>query len=269
MSIERKGNEQTNREIIEKLKIIIDSEERKPLMQRDVDLITECVDYLMELEQGVELSEKELEEEKQKIYKYNRKLKKTSKKWRFKRILIAACFILLTVSASFAATANNFNAVNILKELEFKIAELIDGEKLEHNGYTISKVNDAVYYESIEDFKNNTENKIMYPTVFPQKIQLTNVMVSCDNGNPNYQTVMYITDNPDYGIIVHTDPDYKKDFLSNQNLTVKIFNGHKCYIDIGSKGLQCTFVFRDSTYIINAKTTDELKIIITNMKEIS
>lgn len=269
MSIEQKSNECSNQEIAEKLRKIIDSEERKPLAQRDVALITECVDYLMELEQGIELSNEELEEEKQKIYRYNRDLRMPSKNCSFKRILIAACFVILTVSASFIATAQGFNAVSILKELEQIIADMIDGEKLEYNGYTISKVSDAVYYDSIEGFKNNTNIEVMYPAIFPQKLQLKSVMTSCDNDNSDYQTVMFITDNPDYGIIVHTDPDYRKDFLSNQNLTVKIINGHKCYIDTGSKGLQCTFVYRDSTYIINTKTTDELKIIITNMKEIS
>lgn len=267
MSIEQKSNECSNRETVEKLKKIIDSEERKPLTQRDVDLITECVDYLMELEQGIELSNEELEEEKQKIYEYNRDLRKLSKNCRLKRMLIAACFVILTVSASFVATAQDFNAVSILKELEQKIADMIDGEKLEHNGYTISKVSDAVYYDSIEEFRNNTNIEVMYPAIFPQKLQLKNVMTSCDGDDSDYQTVMFITDNPDYCVIVHTNPDYRKDFINNKNLTLEIISGHKCYIGQINKKYQGSFVYRGSTYIVNAKTEDELKIIITNMKE--
>ena len=91
MSIERINNDESNQVLVEKLKAIIEFESSKPISEQDIDLIDECVDYLMELENGIELTDEELEKGKQQIYKLLDKKNKPQKQIRIKGLLIAAC----------------------------------------------------------------------------------------------------------------------------------------------------------------------------------
>lgn len=274
MSIDRKSNEYSNQEIIEKLRAIIDLEEFKPLAERDVDLITECVDYLMELEQGVELTQEELEEEKQKIYAYNKNLNKPAKKLKFKGLLIAACFVILMLLANFAAMACGIDTISILKEWGHRIVEMFEGEETEYKGYTIIKQGEIINFDSVDDFENNTQINILYPTVFPQNIELKTITLvgSYDENNnytSDYHTISFITNNPNISVIVHTNPSYIKSFITNESLSFVEINGYECYIDNVNRNIHATFVCQDNTYIVKSNSLDELKLIVSNLKESS
>lgn len=274
MSIDRTSNEYSNQEIIKKLRAIIDLEESKPLAERDVDLITECVDYLMELEQGVELTQEELEKEKQKIYAYNKNLNKPAKRLKFKGLLVAACFVILMLLANFVAIACGVDTISILKEWGHRIVEMFEGEEAEYKGYTIIKQGEIVNFDSVDDFENNTQINILYPTVFPQNIELKTITLvgSYDESNnytSDYYTVSFITNNPNISVIVHTNPSYIKSFITNESLSFVDINGYECYIDNVNQNIHATFVCQDNTYIVKSNSLDELKLIVSNLKESS
>ena len=144
MSIERINNDESNQALVEKLRAIIEIESSKPISEQDVDLIDECVDYLMELENGIELTDEELESGKKHIYMLLDKNKKPQKKLRFKGLLIAACLAILILLANFVALACGIDTISILKEWGHNIVEMFEGEKEEYGGVTIIKENESI-----------------------------------------------------------------------------------------------------------------------------
>lgn len=272
MSIDRKSNEYSNQEIIEKLRAIIDLEESKPLAERDVDLITECVDYLMELEQGVELTQEELEEEKQKIYAYNKNLNKPAKRFKFKGLLVAACFVILMLLANFVAIACGVDTIAMLKNLGYSIVEMIVGEQKDIDGNSIVKVEKSLSYNSIEDFLQTETDAILYPTKMPDgididSIKIRNSMEDFSTYNVDYKDYFFVATDSNYSFIVRTSPNAQKQFLTNSNLDHEIINSYDCYIFQDTTYVQCNFIHENIVYEISVPTYESLITIINNLKE--
>lgn len=272
MSIDRKSNEYSNQEIIEKLRAIIDLEESKPLAERDVDLITECVDYLMELEQGVELTQEELEEEKQKIYAYNKNLNKPAKRLKFKGLLIAACFVVLMLIANFVAIACGVDTMSILKEWGYRIVEMFEGEQAEYKGITIIKGSNSKTYGTIDEFLTQEDYKILYPTKLPKNVEIIEVKI-CNSFNDDnsysseYNDIYYVTNLSNTSIIVSMNPNANKDFLTNPCYTNETINNYDCFLYQPSNTLQCFFIHESIVYNIQTTSYDNLITILNNLKE--
>jgi len=272
MSIERINNDESNQVIIDKLKAIIEIESAKPISEQDIDLIDECVDYLMELENGIELTEEEIEEGKQQIYKLLDKKKKPQKKIKFKGLLIAACLAAMLLLVNFVAMACGVDTISILKEWGHTILGMFEGEKEEYGGVTIIKENQILTFRTMDEFKSNINSDILVPSVFPESTKLNNVSVagSYDKNNnylSNYYTISFATNNPNTSVIVHTNPDYPKDFMTAPALNTEKIGGHTCYYFVEGSTFHCSFVYRNITYIIRAPNMDSLKTIIENLKE--
>ena len=272
MSIERINNDESNQVIIDKLKAIIEIESAKPISEQDIDLIDECVDYLMELENGIELTEEEIEEGKQQIYKLLDKKKKPQKKIRFKGLLIAACLAAMLLLVNFVAMACGVDTISILKEWGHNIVGMFEGEKEEYGGVTIIKENESLSFDSVSDFKKNTDYDILCPTSFPEGTKLKKIKVtgSYDMNNnyiSNYHSITFVTDNPQISVIVYTNPDYRKDFMTAPDLLMEEIGGHSCYFFEEETMIQCSFVHNDMTYIVKAQNITELRMIIENLKE--
>lgn len=272
MSIERINNDESNQALIEKLRAIIEIESSKPISEQDVDLIDECVDYLMELENGIELTDEELENGKKQIYMLLDKNKKPQKKLKFKGLLIAACLATLMLLANFVALACGIDTVSILKEWGHNIIEMFEGEKEEFNGVTIIKENQILTFNSIEDFKFETNVNVLIPSSFPEgkRISVVSVAGSYDKNNnytSDYYTVSFVTSDPNTSVIIHTNPDYPKEFLTNPNLSFKRIGEYDCYLYVNDLMIQCSFIHNESTYIVKAQNDGDLELIIKNLKE--
>lgn len=272
MSIERINNDESNQVLIEKLKAIIEIESTKPIHEQDVDLIDKCVDYLMELENGIELTNEELEKGKQQIYKLLEKKNKPKKKIKIKGLLIAACLAAMLILANFVALACGIDTISALKELGYSIVEMFEGDKEEYGGVTIIKENESLSFDSVKDFKKNTSFGVLCPTVFPDGVELKKIKVtgsydSLNNYVETYYTVAMITNNPDVSIIAHTNPNYSKDFITDAGLLTDKFGQFTCYYFIEETKVRCYFVHNNITYVIKAQNIDVLKTIIENLKE--
>ena len=273
MSIERINNDESNQAIIEKLRAIIEIESSKPISEQDIDLIDECVDYLMELENGIELTDEELENGKKQICMLLDKNKKPQKKLRFKGLLIAACLAILILLANFVALACGIDTVSILKEWGHNIVEMFEGEKEEYGAVTIIKENESLSFDSVNNFKKNTSFDVLCPMVLPDGVELKKIKVTGSYDSQNnyistYYTVAFITNDHNVSVIAHTNPDYPKDFVYDSNIEKEIINGFECYISKKELFSQCSLVCNGTTYIVKAKNDFELKQIIENLKEI-
>lgn len=272
MSVERINNDESNQALIEKLKEIIESESLKPISEQDIDLIDECVDYLMDLETGIELTDEELEKGKQHIYKLLDKNNKPKKQIRIKGLLIAACLSALLLLANFVALACGIDTISILKQWGYNIVEMFEGDKEEYGGVTIIKENESLSFDSVKELKNNTSFDILVPTVFPDGVELKKIKVtgSYDANNnyiSNYHSIFFVTNKPQVSIVIFTNPDYSKDFMLDTGLLTEKIGQYMCYYFVEESTVQCYFVHKNNTYVIKAQNIDLLKIIIENLKE--
>lgn len=271
MSIERINNDESNQALIEKLRAIIEIESSKPIPEQDVDLIDECVDYLMELENGIELTDEELKKGKKQIYMLLDKNKKPQKNIRFKGLLIAACLAILILLANLVALACGFDTISLLKEWGNRIVSMVQGEQIEYKGITILK-DEKIIFSSIEEFNNETQLKILYPTKLPENINLSIVTLggSYDKNNnfsTEYYDVVFATNDPQTSITIHTYPEFSNYFISNSNLSKENINGYECYLDFMDTEVQCSFAFDENSYVIRAKNYEDIKTIVLNLKE--
>lgn len=272
VSIEHINNDESNQALIEKLRAIIEIESSKPISEQDVDLIDECVDYLMELENGIELTDEELEKGKKQIYMLLDKNKKPQKKFRFKGFLIAACLAILILLANFVALACGVDTISILKEWGYNIVEMFEGEKEEYSGVTIIKENESLSFDSINDFKKNTSFDVLCPTVLPDEVELKKIKVTGsydvnNNYNSDYHSIFFVTNNPQYSIIVYTNPDYPKDFMSDNSFLSEKFGKHTCYYFADELSVRCYFEYENITYVLKSNNINDLKMIIENLRE--
>lgn len=268
MGIER--NENINKEeLIEKLRAVIYAESSKPAAEMDADLVAECVDYLMELENSRRLTEDEIDSEIQKIITETQKPRKSNP--RFKALLIAACIAILVLSVNIFAMARGTDAISLLQELGNKVIEMFDGERVSDKNKEAVKLGDGALYNSVEDFINEEKLSVLYPTVLPGNAKITSVTLTASfvNGEYNavYKDVIYTTDKPSLSMSIRTNPDYPKGFLSDPNAEIKTINGYECYIIDLEASVQCFFVYNSNVYVINALTCEDAELIINNLRE--
>lgn len=268
MSDERNGNI-NNEELIKELRAIIHAESSKPASEMDADLVAECVDYLMELENHRRLTEEEIDGEIEKIFAKTTKTRKTHP--RFKALLIAACIAILVLSVNIFAMACGTDVISLLRDLGDSIVEMLDGEKVKREEVDIVKGEAAVSYESAEELFKRENISALYPTKLPNDSKITNVslIASFVNGTYNavYKDVIYTTDNPRLGIMIYTNPDFNKGFMNDPNAEIKAINGYECYMIHLEASVQCFFVHNNNVYLVNAPTNEDAELIINNLRE--
>lgn len=268
MGIER--NENINKEeLIEKLRAVIYAESSKPASEMDADLVAECVDYLMELENSRRLTEDEIDSEIQKIITETQKPRKSNP--RFKALLIAACMAVIILSFNIFALACGTDAISLLRELGDKVVEMFDGEKIVVDDKETVKLGDVITYDSVEEFLKEENISVLYPTVLPDNAKITSVSLTASfvNGeyNAEYRDIDYITDNATIHVAVYTNPVFNRGFLSDPNAEVKTINNHECYISQIETSAQGFFIHGNNVYVVNAPTCEDVEFIISNLKE--
>ena len=268
MGIERNENI-SKEELIKNLRAVIRAESSKPASEMDADLVAECVDYLMELENSRRLTENEIDSEIEKIIAKTQKPRKTAP--RFKALLIAACMAVIILSFNIFALACGTNAISLLRELGDRVVEMFDGEKIIVDDKETVKLGDVITYDSVEDFLQNETISVLYPTKLPRDAKITGVALkdSFVNGvhKPEYKDVVYAFDNQSLHITIYTNPDYNKGFMTDPNAESKEINGYQCYIVQIESYFQCYIMYKDVVCRINAPTCEDIELIINNLKE--
>ncbi len=276
--MENQRNNEQNKALAEKLRNIIILESEKPDSEKDIDLIKECVDFLMEVEEREDLSKEQIEEAKNKVFDSAESnivsINKPKKKRSLKALLIAACVVLFILVAGLVSTvAFDWNDTSALNELGNKFFDMLPGERTELHDITVIQSGEAVVYKSIENFLEEKKMNVLYPTELPTGFRIEKINIFEEQGLKDsqkmYKTVQYVTNSYETSVIFTNDPGLKESVLENKNLSAEKINDFTCYTDNSSDSLfnQSYIIIGDITYTINAQTKDDVLLIVNNLKE--
>ncbi len=261
-----------NQELIKMLHAVVWAETQKALDKMDTELIKVCVDLLIKYENLEPLSPQQLKQAQDDLIKIAKEKDKPRlalcKRKSLKTILIAACCAVLLLVAALVSVSVGKDTWSKLSEFGNRIVELLVGEEAEDNGVTIIQNGEFESYDSLDQFLNNNDLNILYPTVFPSGIELTNIQVfnSSKIETENSSKILFFTNSKDIAFYIYADFDSSKDIVKNAFGTKKIINDYTCYI-LEDGIIQYDFVFNNYLYTVNASSHEEAIEIINNLKE--
>lgn len=262
------GMSNEKRSLKDKLLAVILLEASKDYKEMDSDLVTECVDFLMELEGKERLTKSEIEQRVRNIpFTSTGNIHSKSKKhFRMKTLaVIAAILAILFAVFTTVAVATSYDPImNLLTEMSHFIAEMIEGERVDVGGVTITKPNETITYDTLEELLEKENIDVLYPTWLPDNEEIASVWFIDDVHSDYY---IFKCENAAYSINVVLDKSIDDD--SKNSLNFKEINGFSVYYEYydDENHFQANFEHNGKLYSISAYTEDELFKIIENLKE--
>lgn len=254
----------------DKLTAIILLETAKPYKEMDSDLVSECVEFLMELEGTKRLTKAEVEQKindipfKGKVMAIGSYAKK---KLKAKRIAVIAA-VLAVLLAFFAIAAVSFtNAEDSLIDrfAHFINEEMNPGEHKDFDNIELIKFDESIVFSSAEEFAEYENIEILFPTWLPENNKITEISYySEDTLGELY--VLYCGDAA-YSIQININKTVAKD-IQTANLSKKV-GEHTVYIFADDGFAQGIFDYNGSCYTVSAYTEEEVLKIIESFKEIN
>ncbi len=252
----------------DKLMVIILLETAKDYKEMDSDLVTECVDFLMELEGKERLTKKEIEQRVKDI-PFKGKVTALSsyakRRIRAKRLaIIAAVLAVLIALFGIISVASGNTFSEMFRKMGESLYELLDGEPMEHDNITFIKPNETKEYSSIEELVKDEGIEILYPTWLPENEKIIKIWYWNENGLESY-TLQSGT--PEYSMDIDVGavlPETLK-----RNCKERKIAGFSVYHEITPQYVQANFVYKNNVYRIKSNTEDNLFRIIENLKEIN
>lgn len=251
----------------DKLMVIILLETAKDYKEMDSDLVTECVDFLMELEGKERLSRKEIEQRVKDI-PFKGKVTALSsyakRRIRAKRLAIIAAVLAVLIALFGIVSIASGNAFSeMFRKMGESLYELLDGETMEYDNITFTKLNEKKTYSSIEELIKDEQIDILYPTWLPENEKIIKVWYLDENGLASY-SLQCGTPKQCIDIDIGTDlPETLK-----SNCKKKEILGYIVYYIEDSLCVQANFSYKNNVYRIKSDTEDNLFRIIENLKEI-
>lgn len=246
--------------LIEKLRLIIDTEINKPYEVMDDALVAECADFLMELEKKEKLSDEEIKRRVREIPSLSAQAVKRRRSR--KSAIAAACFAAVLIVFG-AAAAAHFDGGSLVRLWAHKISEMLNGETLNYSGISIVKSDMNAKYDSVEEMLANESRDILYPTVLPNSASITAVYAVNDS---TQKQLFYAAD--DTRITVAVDfgqplPEY----AAQGRCTAERIGALDCFIISEDSYCQGVFLYGEDLYTVTAASYDDLVLIIHNLKE--
>lgn len=252
----------------DKLMAIILLETSKDYKEMDSDLVTECVDFLMELEGKEKLTKAEIE---QRVNKIPFKGKVTAigsyakKKIRAKRLaVIAAILAVIIALVGVIAVGAGDTISEFYRKLTYSVMQKLENNPTTVYGVTFAKSGESKMYSSIEELIRSEKIEILYPTWLPQDEKIIGVWYSIDYGTEKY---IFQCVNPSNSISVGLNKSLtetlKENCIKKEIADLTIF--YKEYSDC----LQANFVHKNNLYAVKSDTEENLFRIIENLKEIN
>ncbi len=252
----------------DKLMVIILLETAKDYKEMDSDLVTECVDFLMELEGKERLTKKEIGQRVKDI-PFKGKVTALSsyakRKIRAKRLaIIAAVLAVLIALFGIASIASGKPLDEIFRQIGNYLFDLSEGSSVEYDNITFMKANETKTYSSVEDFVKDEKIEILYPTWLPENEKIVDIWYIQEGKTTGY--LMYCKTNK-YSIDIEIDAKLTETLKLNSNS--KEIAGHLVFYIETETCIQANFEYGNNIYIIKADTEDNLFRIIENLKEIN
>lgn len=251
-----------------KLLAIILLESSKPYKKMNSALVTECVDFLWELEGKEGLTKEETERRISEIPFIGKPVDIGShikNKIKAKRLaLIAAIIAILFALFGVVAVSMGSDSAELIRKIGNAIVEMFNGETVESGNVTLIKPDETKYYDSIEELLKEEEIDVLYPGWLPENAEITSVMYSLEGKSETY---WFSCKNPNFGMFVCLNQRVTEDIkLSCKS---KIFNGYTCYYFIEDGYAQADFEYNNKLYTVKSDTEENLFGIIQNLKEIN
>lgn len=252
----------------DKLMAIILLETSKPYKEMDSDLVTECVDFLMELEGKQKLTKSEIE---QRVNAIPFKGKVTAigsyakKKIRAKRLaVIAAVLAVIIALFGIIAVSSGKDSSELLRRLGYAVIEMFGGETADYGNVTLNKSNETKNYNSIEELIKDEKIEILYPTWLPENEKITSVLYWVEEP---FETYILQCDNDNYNVSVTINKVVTDDIKLNC-LIRKISDFTVYYIeqDVFAQGI---FEYKNNYYIVKSDTEENLFKTIECLEEIN
>lgn len=262
------GKTTENQSLKDKLMAIILLETSKDYKKMDSDLVTECVDFLMELEGKERLTKEEIEQRvneipfKGKVTALNSYAKK---KLRTKRIAIVAAVLagLITLFGMFAIGSGDA-VTDFFRKVGDSISTLLDDGPKEHSGITFYKNDKTITYSSLEEFKESEGVDILYPTWLPDDEKIIEISYLVVEKTEMY---MLYSNKPDHSIEVEVNTELAEDY--KLNCTEKEVADRLVYYLNAQEYVQANFIYKNNLYCVKSDTEDNLFRIIESLKEIN
>lgn len=265
-----KQNTNSSRQSLkDKLMAIILLETSKPYKEMDSDLVTECVNFLMELEGKERLTKEEITQKVDEIPFKGKIISAdlhTQKKIRTKRVIIIAAVlaILLTVFSILAISFTNVEDRLINRFANYFGEEAKPGEKMEFENIELIKPNDTKTYSSAQELVRDENIAVLFPTWLPDNGRITECLYVEEDIREKYY--VFCSKDPECSISVYLD---KK--LSEKTKTsnpIKNVDNHTVYLIKRDEYVQGNFEHNGYYYSVSAHTEEDVLKIIENLKEI-
>ena len=234
----------------------------------DSDLVTECVDFLMELEGKQRLTKSEIE---QRVNAIPFKGKVTAigsyakRKLRAKRLaVIAAVLAVIVALFGIIAIASGDTISEFFRQMGNSIHQLFEGTPKDYGNITLYKSDDTKTYSSIEELAESEGIEILYPAWLPENEKIISVWHLFEGETERYLLQSNVMT---HSIDIEINADLHEDYISN--CTKKEIAGFSVYYLEDTQYIQAYFVYKNNFYVVNSDTEDNLFRIIENLKEIN
>ncbi len=252
----------------DKLMAIILLETSKDYKEMDSDLVTECVDFLMELEGKEKLTKKEIEQRVNAIPfkgKVTAISSYTKKRLRAKRLaVIAAILAVIIALLGIIAVGSGDTISEFYRKLTYSVMQKLEDNPTTIDGITFNKSDKTTMYSSIEALIESEKIEILYPTWLPQDEKIIGVWYSDDY---RAETYVFQCVNPINNISVELNKSLTETLKSNCTKTV--IADYSVYCIETPQYAQASFAYKNNLYRITSDTEDNLFRIIENLKEIN
>lgn len=252
----------------DKLMAIILLETSKGYKEMDSDLVTECVDFLMELEGNPKLTKKEIEQRVNEI-PFKGKVTAigsyTKKRLRAKRLAIVAAVLAVIVALfGIIAIASSNSFIDFFIRMGHSVYEMIETGSMDNDDITYIKNNDAKTYSSIEELIKNEELEILYPAWLPENEKIIKIIHFKDGVSDRYMLQSTV---PEHNISIEINSNLSDNMKSTSiEKNISIYTVY--YIET-EQYIQANFIYKNNRYIIKSDIEDNLFRIIENLKEIN
>lgn len=253
----------------DKLAAIVLLETSKPYKEMNGNLVTECVDFLMELEEKARLTNAEIKKRVNKIPFEGSVTaigSQAKKKTKTKRIVVIAAVltILLAIFSFFAVSFTRSEDGLIDRLAQYIVGDMKPGEHIKINNIELIKHNETKTFSSVQELVRSEKISVLFPTWLPEGNRITTCRhYSDDIYGTNY---ILVSEDPECTVAVYIENLISKE-IKETNLSKKI-NEHTVYIIECDGFVQGDFEHNGNHYSVSAHTEDEVLKIIKNLKEI-
>jgi hypothetical protein len=260
--------------LINFFEFLLNEEISKPLGEMNSEAVDNYIKILLHLQdKHVELSPEFIDEQVRKIFHKEEiaepeTAKTTKKQINKKKVwLVAACIAILVALFSIVSVANDWNVFDFLSEKFGSVHSAPIEEEQNFNGVSVIMNGKNTNYKSIEDALKEEKIDILYPTVLPGNIKITDIMIY--EKNATHRMTYTFSD-----LNLYSDIAFNKSLTQNiKSDATEIYTHNNITYYIcempDTSYCQIDFEYMGNSYFFSYTNKEVLIDIVRNLKEIN